>query len=183
MLMMCDSLVKTRPTETEVRHRLTLHPYSYTAATCRRFIPPPSPVSPGGLTCRSWPTADSRSSPFSSRVYPPPLPGVDSRAAVGRQLTPVSADDVQSLQLAGVLDDAVCTPAGRHRRVLLLLQQQHVAVEAVHVQLQQLVQLVHLTLYLQPYEAGGRCRVTSQALMRLPHFGINRQMYLNCMPK
>lgn len=89
----------------------------------------------------------------------------DVLATLLGQVAPVSADDVQSLEL---LLDAVASLSvvlDHQGGILLLLQQQKSLEHAIDVDLQQLVQLVHFRLHLGSTSAQRRARgLTSEFL-------------------
>lgn len=81
----------------------------------------------------------------------------DLLAALLGQVAPVPADDVQALEL--LLDRVPPVAVVLHHQggVLLLLQQQQGLEDAVDVDLQQPVELVHLSLHLREVEGQRTC--------------------------
>lgn len=88
----------------------------------------------------------------------------DILATLLGQVAPVSADDVQALELLLEAVASLAVVLDHQRGVLLLLQQQKSLEHAVDVDLQQLVQLVHLRLHLGSTSAQRHVWVSTDFL-------------------
>lgn len=77
----------------------------------------------------------------------------DVLATLLGQVAPVSADDVQALELLLEAVPSLAVVLHHQGGVFLLLQQQESLEHAVNVDLQQLVQLVHFCLHLESTSA------------------------------